>query len=233
MKLELSCLDILLVLLPVLATNTEQELCTLEEFHRCLNSLQSVTANNDLAFASTRQELLDVCRDLQESVLCVDDHMKLCFTPVQRKVFNQVVAGARQVIEELCVDGPIQQSYLRHALCFKNISLDEDKCAPMYQNILKLSENVEDEPDVEDGLRKSCCAFREFVHCKYLHVSQDCGSEAGEFLQEHLEKISAHLMYEHCATYTYGSEACSIANINLLTSFSYFLIVFSVLNHLK
>ncbi|XP_023240418.1 uncharacterized protein LOC111638878, partial [Centruroides sculpturatus] len=93
----------------VLATNTEQELCTLEEFHRCLNSLQSVTANNDLAFASTRQELLDVCRDLQESVLCVDDHMKLCFTPVQRKVFNQVVAGARQVIEELCVDGPIQQ----------------------------------------------------------------------------------------------------------------------------
>ncbi|KFM58439.1 hypothetical protein X975_09348, partial [Stegodyphus mimosarum] len=46
---------------------------------------------------------------MKESVLCIDDHMKHCFSPTQRQVFNQVVAGARQVLLELCVPGAIQE----------------------------------------------------------------------------------------------------------------------------
>lgn len=49
---------------------------------------------------------------LKESVGCVDEHMKHCFTPTQRKVFNHVVAGARQFLIELCVPGPIQEGKL-------------------------------------------------------------------------------------------------------------------------
>ncbi|GFW81410.1 uncharacterized protein TNCV_377581 [Trichonephila clavipes] len=190
----------------MLATTPEPQ-CTLTELHGCLQSLQ--TQSNDLAFAATRYELLTLCSTLKESVSCVDDHMKLCFTPTQRKVFNHVVAGARQVLLELCVPGPIQEAYLKHAPCFKNVSLAEDKCAPKYRYLMELSENVNQRQNVDEGLRESCCAFGEFVTCKYLYVSQDCGHDAALFLQQHLDRISSPLIHEHCAHYTYATDACA------------------------
>ncbi|KFM66355.1 hypothetical protein X975_17098, partial [Stegodyphus mimosarum] len=56
-----------------------------------------------MALVTTRLELLAVCSQLKESVWCVDEHMKHCFTSTQRKVFNHVVAGARQFLLELCI----------------------------------------------------------------------------------------------------------------------------------
>ncbi|GIY58188.1 uncharacterized protein CDAR_478181 [Caerostris darwini] len=85
------------------------EVCTLHELQGCLESLQSVTQNNDLVFVTTKAELLALCSNLKESVSCVDEHMKNCFSPTQTKVFNHVVAGARQFLLELCVTGPIQE----------------------------------------------------------------------------------------------------------------------------
>ncbi|GIY47354.1 uncharacterized protein CDAR_501861 [Caerostris darwini] len=55
----------------------------------------------------------------------------------------------------------------------------------------------------------NCSAFGEFVTCKYLHVSQDCGHDAAIFLQQHLDRISSPLIHEHCAHYTYASDACA------------------------
>ncbi|XP_054713522.1 uncharacterized protein LOC129222984 [Uloborus diversus] len=188
-------------------TTTPGPLCTLVEFHQCLQSLQS--HSNDLTFAVTRYELLTLCGTLKESVSCVDNHMKHCFNPTQRKVFNSVVAGARQVLLELCVPGPIQEAYLRYASCFKNVSLSEEKCAPKYRHLMELSETVNRRKSVDDGLRDSCCAFGEFVTCKYLHVGQDCGHDATRFLQQHLDRISSPLIHEHCAIYTYASDACA------------------------
>ncbi|KFM71088.1 hypothetical protein X975_10055, partial [Stegodyphus mimosarum] len=95
-----------LVLLPAVTLGEE---CTLYQLHRCLESLQSLSQGGDLALTTTLHELQAVCSTLKESVWCVDEHMKHCFTPTQRKVFNHVVAGARQFLLELCVPGPIQE----------------------------------------------------------------------------------------------------------------------------
>ncbi|KAG8193162.1 hypothetical protein JTE90_006990 [Oedothorax gibbosus] len=199
-------LRLMLLLIPVVASTPEPQ-CTLLELHRCLQSLQ--TQSNDLAFAATRHELLSLCSTLKESVSCVDEHMRHCFTPTQRKVFNHVVAGARQVLSELCVPGPIQEAYLKHAPCFKNVSLAENKCAPKYRYLMEVSENVNRRQNVDEGLKESCCAFGEFVTCKYLHVTQDCGPDAADFLQRHLDRISSPLIHEHCAHYTYATDACT------------------------
>ncbi|XP_022251438.1 uncharacterized protein LOC106467534 isoform X1 [Limulus polyphemus] len=185
-----------------------EQTCTLEKFQLCLTSLQSVTQNQDLVFATTTEELATECGRLIRSVKCFDSHKERCFTHTQQKVFNHVLAGARQFIEELCVSGGVQQEYLLHAKCFKNISMDEEKCGPTYRHTLYLSENVKQEGNVEEELRKTCCAFSEFVHCKYVHVSNDCGPEAGRFLRRHMERISGPLIHEHCAAYTHRSEAC-------------------------
>ncbi|GFY54794.1 uncharacterized protein TNIN_67821 [Trichonephila inaurata madagascariensis] len=129
--------------------------CTLHELQNCLESLQSAQGR-DLALASTSQELQAVCETLKESLWCVDVHMKHCFTSTQRKVFNHVVQGAKQFLRDLCVPGPIQETYLKHASCYKNISLSENKCAPRYRHLIQLSEKVEKQRNVDDGLRESC-----------------------------------------------------------------------------
>ncbi|XP_022251623.1 uncharacterized protein LOC106467728 isoform X1 [Limulus polyphemus] len=154
------------------------------------------------------QELEAGCGRLRESVRCFDSHKERCFTQTQQKVFNHVLAGARQFIAELCIPGRVQEEYLLHAKCFKNVSMDEEKCGPTYRHTLWLSENVKQEGNVEEELRKTCCAFSEFVHCKYIHVTNDCGPEAGTFLRRHMERISGNLIHEHCAAYTHRSKAC-------------------------
>ncbi|GIY61316.1 uncharacterized protein CDAR_217141 [Caerostris darwini] len=106
-------------------------------------------------------------------------------------------------------------AYLTHAPCFKNITLAEEKCAPKYRRLIELSENVNEEHDVDEGLKDSCCAFREFVLCKYIHVAQDCGHDADAFLQQHLDRITSPLLHEHCAHYTYGAGTCTSTSNNL------------------
>ncbi|GFS28992.1 uncharacterized protein NPIL_105611 [Nephila pilipes] len=102
-------LTILLPAVALLLVETSGEECTLQQLQGCLESLQSVTKGKDLALVTTRQELLHVCKTLKESIMCVDEHMRNCFTSTQRQVFNQVVAGARQFLLELCVPGHIQE----------------------------------------------------------------------------------------------------------------------------
>ncbi|XP_054724637.1 uncharacterized protein LOC129234629 [Uloborus diversus] len=197
---------------------TLAEECTLYQLHACLESLQSVTQGNDLTLVTTRPELLAVCSTLKESVSCVDEHMKHCFSPTQRKVFNHVVAGARQFLLELCVSGPMQEAYLKHSPCYRNVSLSEEKCAPLYRHLVQISANVDEKRSVDDGLRESCCAFNEFVHCKYVHVTRDCGHDATAFLQQHLDRISSPLIHEHCAHYTYPADSCSTSACTFLTA---------------
>ncbi|KAG8185335.1 hypothetical protein JTE90_008238 [Oedothorax gibbosus] len=207
----LSFFLISMALLPALYAGSmedEGSTCTLVELHACLQSLQSVTQSNDLMFVTTRKELTALCSKLQSSVGCVDEHMKNCFSPTQTKVFNQVVAGARQFLLELCVEGPIQETYLKHSSCYKNVSLSEEKCAPKYRQLIHLSENVDEQRNVDEGLRESCCAFNDFVLCKYEYVRKDCGQEAAIFLEQHLDRISSPLIHEHCAHYTYATDSC-------------------------
>ncbi|XP_015910368.2 uncharacterized protein [Parasteatoda tepidariorum] len=201
--------EFLYLTLPLVFTTVVCEECTLHQLHGCLTSLQSVTQGNDLALVTTRLQLQAVCRTLKDSVSCVDDHMKHCFTPTQRQVFNHVVAGARQFLLELCVPGSIQDAYLKHSPCYKNVSLSEEKCAPLYRHLVQLSAQVDKNRDVDDRLRESCCTFNDFVVCKYTYVSQDCGQDAARFLQQHLDQISSPLIQEHCAHYTYGADSCT------------------------
>ncbi|XP_023242174.1 uncharacterized protein LOC111640397 [Centruroides sculpturatus] len=257
--------------------------CSLENFQKCMASLQEVTKSEKLAFATTKEELTNVCQQLQEGFYCVENHSKRCFSPSQKRLFDSVVSGSRNVIEDLCVSGVVQENYLRYAKCFKNVSTDKSKCATQYHRMVQLSESEEDINDevedglketcccfcnrqlsniifwysdngyylryakcfknvstdkskcatqyhrmvqlseseedindeVEDGLKETCCAFTEFVHCKYTHTVKDCGQDAGNFLQNHMDRMSGSLIHQHCSLYTFQSDACGTANIIL------------------
>ncbi|GIY43332.1 uncharacterized protein CEXT_188381 [Caerostris extrusa] len=110
--------------------------------------------------------------------------------------------------ERFCAQIIAFAAYLKHSPCYQNVSLSEDRCAPYYRRLVLVSEKVDERKDVDHRLRESCCAFNEFVLCKYVHVNQDCGEEAAVFLQRHLDHISSPLLQEHCAHYTYPADSC-------------------------
>lgn len=47
-------------------------------------------------------------------------------------------------------------AYLQHSPCYRNVSLSEDKCAPEYRHLIQISEQVDEERDVDEGLKQSC-----------------------------------------------------------------------------
>ncbi|KFM61241.1 hypothetical protein X975_18268, partial [Stegodyphus mimosarum] len=54
-----------------------------------------------------------------------------------------------------------------------------------------------------------CCVFTEFVECQHEHLLRDCGVQAEQFFQRHMDRMSGSLINEHCALFTHGSNACA------------------------
>ncbi|CAG2176351.1 unnamed protein product, partial [Oppiella nova] len=200
------------------ATNSVSDnSCSLSSFDLCLASIQEVTQNSSLAFATNRENLHLACRKLKEGVVCADNHMKNCTNRSQKNLFEEIVNGTKQVLNLLCQTGDFQNNYLRYAQCFKNVSMSEQKCAGCFKNVsmseqkcagvLRRVQNMSIDPqntsDMEAELKTFCCAFQESVECQIDFVRRDCGEKAVDFFETYLKQISSSLMHQHCISYTY------------------------------
>ena len=124
-----------------------------------VTSDEQSTSTNDLAFPTTVQQLQVTCKDLKERVRCLDSHSERCFTPQMLQVFGHIVTNAKQFVHDLCDNKRVQNGlcimkwnlflnyisippgtieYLIHAKCFRNISLDEQKCGQMYRDAINI-----------------------------------------------------------------------------------------------
>ncbi|UYV62468.1 hypothetical protein LAZ67_2000715 [Cordylochernes scorpioides] len=100
---------------------------------------------------------VDLCIDnwkLQHGVRCVDNYSSQCYSSQTLRVHNSVVSGARQVIEDLCVSGTLQDKFLRHAPCYKTVAAEQ--CQPEYRALVAMAGDSSDGGDVEEGLRETC-----------------------------------------------------------------------------
>ncbi|KAH7960693.1 hypothetical protein HPB49_022349 [Dermacentor silvarum] len=84
------------------------ERCTNDQYQRCLASLESVAKGEDITLVTSKRELHHVCRKLKRVVDCVDEHTAQCFDATLQRLFNQVVAGAKETIAEVCLPGDTQ-----------------------------------------------------------------------------------------------------------------------------
>ncbi|XP_077560792.1 uncharacterized protein LOC144175609 [Haemaphysalis longicornis] len=87
---------------------TSPERCTNDQYQRCLVSLESVAKGEDITLVTSKRELHHVCRKLKRVVDCVDEHTAQCFETTLQRLFNQVVAGAKETIAEVCLPGDTQ-----------------------------------------------------------------------------------------------------------------------------
>ncbi|KAL1413895.1 hypothetical protein MTO96_007944 [Rhipicephalus appendiculatus] len=85
------------------------ERCTNDQYQRCLESLESVAKGEDITLVTSKRELHHVCRKLKRVVDCVDEHTAQCFDATLQRLFNQVVAGAKETIAEVCLPGDTQE----------------------------------------------------------------------------------------------------------------------------
>jgi len=104
---------------------------------KCTDPLKVVTDNRDLGFATSMNELQDMCPKLMEGLRCIDDFTIKCLDREHRAYFNTLYAGTTNVIVDLCQEGAYQAAYLRHAPCMRAVQTGYERCAAEYQDRIK------------------------------------------------------------------------------------------------
>jgi len=119
------------------STNEISEDCAPAAMSRCTDPLKVVTDNRDLGFATSMDELQEMCPKLMEGLRCIDDFTVRCLDREHRAYFNTLYAGTTQVIVDLCQEGSYQSDYLRHAPCMRQVQSGYERCASEYQHRIK------------------------------------------------------------------------------------------------
>ncbi|KAG0427904.1 hypothetical protein HPB47_025079 [Ixodes persulcatus] len=105
-------------------------------------TIAEVCLPGDTQDACTVRSSAQKPKKLKRVVDCVDKHTAQCFDAALQRLFNQVVAGAKETIAEVCLPGDTQDDFLRHARCNRKVDYDETKCAPAYRRTLELAKTV-------------------------------------------------------------------------------------------
>merc|ERR1711997_857279 len=119
------------------SSNGISEDCAPAAMSRCTDPLKVVTDNRDLGFATSMDELQEMCPKLMEGLRCIDDFTVRCLDREHRAYFNTLYAGTTQVIVDLCQEGSYQSDYLRHAPCMRQVQSGYERCASEYQQRIK------------------------------------------------------------------------------------------------
>jgi len=178
---------------------------------RCTDPLTMVTDRGDLSFASSKQELDRMCPKLMDGLTCINSFTVRCLTRDQRSYFNMLYSGTIQVIEDLCMEGPYQTTYLRHAPCMKTVQTQYQHCSDNYQHklqIINTDQAHSEHHDKEDKVGLLCCSFQEYLECSQRVVNNTCGFHTASFTKEFLDRMAKPLAKGHCQAYPAGSYHC-------------------------
>ncbi|CAL4071995.1 unnamed protein product, partial [Meganyctiphanes norvegica] len=82
-----------------------KEECETSQLQKCMDLLQTLNKDYNLAFASTSEGLDKMCNTMQTGVKCVHTHVTRCFAQEKQKIFFQLLRGTEDVIQDLCEPG--------------------------------------------------------------------------------------------------------------------------------
>ncbi|KAI4504730.1 hypothetical protein M0802_000280 [Mischocyttarus mexicanus] len=207
MEHQLSWFALLMTAFYSLLASCRGEECGHEELTRCARPLKKFSNNNDLSFVTKKEDLQELCPDLQAGMKCIKTYTVKCMADQQREHFNSLYTGTNQAIMELCQDGPYQDEYLRHAPCMQNAKKEYDLCYKKYE---RATQEIERENrttgNPNDRLKSVCCVFKEYLECSHHTVRRQCGDDTARFTKEFLDRMSNSLLKMHCAKFSH--EEC-------------------------
>jgi len=204
-----TCLDIITVVLLGCIKNVYTDTCSADAMSRCTDPLRVVTDNKDLGFATSQDELQQMCPKLMDGLRCIDNFTQKCLEREHRAYFNTLYTGTTQVIVDLCNPGPYQKEYLEHAPCMRKAQTEYEGCADEYQLRIKTLNKAErSDGSDEDNVQVLCCSFQRYLHCSERVVNSTCGMETATFTKGFLDRMSGPLVQGHCQEYSMGSDMC-------------------------
>lgn len=209
MKLYTSS-ELVSIFLLGLLKNVVSDTCSAQAMSRCTDPLRVVTDNKDLGFATSHDELQQMCPKLMDGLHCIDNFTQMCLQREHRAYFNTLYTGTTQVIVELCRPGDYQREYLEHAPCMRKAQTEYEACADEYQLRIKHLNKMEkkNDDDEEKNVQVLCCSFQRYLHCSERVVNSTCGSYTANFTKGFLDRMSGPLVQGHCQDYSMGSDMC-------------------------
>lgn len=126
-------ISLFLFLFIVSIARAQTEECGHEELNKC--SLQ-VNRAAELNFAPKREELAELCPDLENGLRCIRSYTRRCMSLQKRQQFMKLYKGTEQIIRDLCIEGEFQNEFLKHSPCLQTVRSQHEKCAVKYQETM-------------------------------------------------------------------------------------------------
>ncbi|XP_037271256.1 uncharacterized protein LOC119163377 [Rhipicephalus microplus] len=189
-------------------TNKEPASCQNEVVSACVSKLDLLSQNRSLAFATTEEELRQICTHLTGAMDCVNAFTHRCFNEKQREIYRRLTSGAAQLIEDFCREGSrFRLTYLKHSMCYKELQDDYNQCASVY--MAQRAELQGQAISAQDKIRHSCCQMDGYKQCAKTAVLLRCDVEAAELAEDIIVKAGGYLVSTHCSGYRIDEPSCS------------------------
>lgn len=157
----------LLCYFAVLVTLTRAEECGHEELNKCSKSLQALNSASDLNFTPRREELDELCPELEAGLRCISSYTRRCMTLQKRNQFMKIYKGTKEVIRDICKEGEFQNEFLKHAACLRTVKPKHKKCEEKYQetmNSIKAPKTNGTDGARDDDVKNVCWWVLKFVN---------------------------------------------------------------------
>ncbi|XP_076064806.1 uncharacterized protein LOC143038926 [Oratosquilla oratoria] len=204
-----------------------EEDCNTSKLQDCINMLQDINEDHDLAFASTEPELNRMCDTVEKGLNCVHNHVSHCFDKDRQRIINTLLTGTDDVIKNLCTPGKFRDNYRIYAPCMKNVSMDNNMCGAEYKRLIHSVGT--DKATYEETVRQQCCAFHTYLDCVTATAEKECGKNAAHFIEDYSFRTASTIIQTRCRVYTPGSMECSYDKATQLPPTTYRLILFLLL----
>jgi hypothetical protein len=140
---------------------TTAEECGHEELSKCSKSLQALNSASELNFTPRREELAEVCPDLEAGLKCIRSYTRRCMTLKARNQFMKIYKGTEEVIRDVCREGDYQNEFLKHAACLQTVKPQHKKCEEKYQQTMNFirtpkANNSESATNPRDDVKNVC-----------------------------------------------------------------------------
>lgn len=144
-----------------IALTVTAEECGHEELNKCSKSLQVLNSASELSFTPKREELAELCPDLEAGLKCIRSYTRRCMTLTQRNQFMKIYKGTEEVIRDVCREGDYQNEFLKHAACLRTVKPQHKKCEEKYQETMNFirspkANNTENALNPRDDVKNVC-----------------------------------------------------------------------------
>nr|XP_012150564.1 PREDICTED: uncharacterized protein LOC100882346 isoform X4 [Megachile rotundata] len=190
---QLSWLALLMTAFYSLLGSCRSQECGHERLVKCGRPFEMIN-NNDLSFATKKEDLQQLCPDLEAGIKCIQTYTFECMKEKQREHFNSLYTGTNKVVMELCQDGPYQDEFLRHAACMQKVQPEYELCYKKYHRTTQEIERRNHTASLNGSLKALCCGFKEFLECSHHSIRRQCGDDTAQFAKQFLDRMSSSLL---------------------------------------